>query len=69
MTPIEIRTLRTQLGLSQYEFSNLVGVRRETVVRWEKQGGAVPHPNHVKKMQELAATFGYNSQPPAIGVV
>ena len=36
LSPGEIRTIRTRLGLSQHGFERLLGVGPKTVVRWEK---------------------------------
>jgi len=36
LTPDEIRTIRTSLGLSQAGFERLLGTGPKTVVRWEK---------------------------------
>jgi HTH-type transcriptional regulator/antitoxin MqsA len=36
LTPVEIRTIRIRLGLSQHGFEQLLGVGPKTVVRWEK---------------------------------
>lgn len=36
LSPAEILGIRTNLGLSQAVFENLLGVGRKTVVRWEK---------------------------------
>lgn len=35
MTAKQVRTIRRRLGLTQIELADLVGVRRNTVTRWE----------------------------------
>jgi transcriptional regulator with XRE-family HTH domain len=56
VTPADIRALRRALSLTQYELSNLVGVTRLTIVRWESDGGPQPRPSHLRKLRELMAT-------------
>lgn len=53
MNAAAIKALRQRLSLTQYALSNLLGVRRETVVRWENDL-ARPHPGHRQRLQELA---------------
>lgn len=48
----EIRQLRTKLGMTQLEFSMLVGVDRVTVGRWET-GERHPHPSACRLMRRL----------------
>lgn len=44
MTPEEVRRIRKDvLGLNQADFARLVGVSRNTVVRWETGRIGVPH--------------------------
>jgi DNA-binding transcriptional regulator YiaG len=54
MTPAAIRALRQSLSLTQQEFATLLSVRRETIVRWEKQGSR-PQPGHAQRLADLAA--------------
>jgi DNA-binding transcriptional regulator YiaG len=35
MTPTELKAIRAKLGLSQAALAELLGVKRNTVVRWE----------------------------------
>ena len=36
MNPIEFRTLRKEIGLTQAQLSEALGVRANTVARWER---------------------------------
>lgn len=42
MTPLEIRTTRKELGLTQAEFAALIGVSRFTIIRAERDGRMIP---------------------------
>ena len=44
MTRTALKRIRTALGLSQAAFADRVGVRRETVARWETGTRAIPEP-------------------------
>jgi DNA-binding transcriptional regulator YiaG len=52
MTSVEIKTLRTELKLTQYGLAKAVGVHRITVIRWET-GRAQPFPHHVQRLLQL----------------
>ena len=55
MTPADIKTIRTRLGLNQTDFAAFVGVKsRETVRRWET--GKVPIPHWLPGMLEKGKT-------------
>lgn len=56
MSAAEIRLLRRSLLLTQYELSNLVGVTRHTIVRWEG-GRVVPHLRHMRRLEELGSAL------------
>ncbi|HEY0037068.1 MAG TPA: type II TA system antitoxin MqsA family protein [Longimicrobium sp.] len=36
LSPAEVKAIRTRLGLTQSEFERLLGVGKNTVVRWER---------------------------------
>ncbi len=55
MTPEQIKKLRVSLGLSQFEFSEAIGVSRGTVTSWER-GHKCPQPRNIEKMLALSAT-------------
>jgi len=55
MTPEQIKQLRQFLGLSQIEFSEVMGVCRGTVSSWEK-GHKCPQPRNIEKMLELKSS-------------
>ena len=42
MTPAELKTARTELGLSQAALASVLGVRRATVADWERGVHAIP---------------------------
>ncbi len=50
-----IKTLRKTLGLTQTEFANKLGIRQQSVGRWEH--GENPHPSRIFQMCQ---TFGVN---------
>jgi DNA-binding transcriptional regulator YiaG len=54
MTSKDIRRLRKQLGLSQSEFAELVGVTANTVARWER--GEMGLRTTTVKLLEILAT-------------
>lgn len=56
-TPYRIKVLRKQYGMSQQEFSTLVGVFRTTLSRWERGATAPSSPCYSKRLDELAAKF------------
>lgn len=51
----EIKQIRTELGLTQKELANKLGVTHISVWKWEK-GRARPHKTFVNKILELKAT-------------
>ena len=53
MEPNEIRKTREKFGMTQVEFGVLVGVRVETIHRWEV-GKYKPLPAFEKRIRELA---------------
>ena len=55
MTPADIRDLRQSLSLTQRELASLVSVSRETIARWERDGGSRPQFVHMQRLRELAA--------------
>ena len=57
MTAAEIYAVRTQLGLSQVQLSQLLGVHPLTVSKWER-GVLAPTPHQVALLQ----SFGKASQ-------
>ncbi len=56
-SPRRLRIIRRKLGLSQGRFAQLLGVRTNTVARWER-GDLVP-----PKVAELAAEYLLITQP------
>lgn len=50
MSPDEIRKLREEVGLTQRQFAQLLGVSHQTVISWEK-GRTEPPPVHVELMK------------------
>lgn len=54
LLPQEIRFLRTYLGLSTDDFATRMGVRRDSVTRWER-GGAKPMSPSAEKLLRLMA--------------
>ena len=56
-SPQRLRIIRRKLGLSQGRFAQLLGVRTNTVARWER-GDLVP-----PKVAELAAEYLLITQP------
>ena len=55
MTPTEIKSLRTVLGLSQTDFARLFDVHFMTVSKWER-GAVVPSPYQVALMEQFRRT-------------
>ena len=53
MTPKEVSGLRSQLGLSQVQFGQLLGVHPLTVSRWER-GLLVPTPHQTALIESFA---------------
>ena len=53
MSPTKIRRLRERLGLNQIAFADLLGVRNETICRWER-GARAPAKHFEAKLRELA---------------
>ena len=53
MTGEELKEVRMQLGLTQEELGERLGVRKNTVWRWENEQRRVPEPV-VRLMQYLA---------------
>lgn len=66
MSGAEIRQLRQQLGLTQAQFGQLLGVHSLTVARWEKGDATSPSPHHIALMQSFAAA---RSRQPDIGAI
>ena len=62
MKPVELKDLRTRLGLTQEELGAEVGARSNTVSRWER--GATPIP--VSK-EKLIRVLGQRSAPRLLG--
>ena len=56
-SPRRLRIIRKKLGVSQERFAQLLGVRTNTVARWER-GDLVP-----PKVAELAAEHLLTTQP------
>lgn len=54
MTPIGLRRIRRELGLTQEALAKAVGVDRLTVVRWETGVHGIPEPT-VRLIQRIAA--------------
>ena len=62
MTPREVRGLRKDdLGLSQVQFAQLLGVHPMTVSKWEREKDALQVPPHQVAMME-AFRRGHKSQ-------
>lgn len=57
MTGKEIKATRAKLGLTQVEFAVLVGVRGETIHRWEA-GKYKPHAIFTRRIRELGKRKG-----------
>ena len=57
MTAKEIKVIRERLGLTQVDFAVLVGVRGETIHRWET-GKHKAHGIFEKRIRELAKKKG-----------
>lgn len=53
MTPAEITSLRTRLGLTHEAFSRLVGCSLNTVFRWER-GTGTPTGLYAVRLREIA---------------
>lgn len=45
MNEIDIKTIRTELGMTQSEFAKRLGISTRTVQNWES-GGAIPESKH-----------------------
>ena len=54
LTPAEVRELRLSLGMSQYEFADMLMVSRITVYRWEHAPYAQQQ-SHIINMRRLMA--------------
>lgn len=52
MTPQEIKNLRSDLGTTQAELAEIVGVSSGTVARWET-GGRIPNQHAQAILQKL----------------
>jgi len=57
MTGAELRGIRERLGLTQAAFGELVGVRRNTVARWEREERSINEPV-ARLIERLAAERG-----------
>ena len=57
MTGAELRGIRGRLGLTQAAFGELVGVRRNTVARWEREERSINEPV-ARLIERLAAERG-----------
>ncbi len=55
----EIKAIRNQLGLTQKQMADKLGVTHISVYKWEK-GRARPHKTFVNKILELKATDAAN---------
>lgn len=44
MTPLALRTIRDELGLTQRELAEMVGVQPQTVSNWERGRQGIPEP-------------------------
>lgn len=44
----KIQNLRMQLGLTQKEFGEIIGVSKNTISRWEQPNSSVPYSKQVK---------------------
>ena len=44
MTPQDLRAIRDELGITQYALGERVGVRSQTVWRWEHGRSRIPGP-------------------------
>ena len=64
LTPRAIRFSRIWLGLTHLRFARAVGVRRETVFRWE-QGTACPLPSADRMLKMLVARHE-GAEPPQV---
>ena len=58
---LNIRTIRNQLGLSQREFANRLGVKRLAVARWES-GTRTPDESNQKRLLQIAKENGLDTK-------
>jgi DNA-binding transcriptional regulator YiaG len=61
MTGQDIRTIREQLGLSQREFGERLGVKRLAVARWES-GTRTPDEANQKRLVQIAQENGLDTK-------
>lgn len=59
LAPDEVKAIRTRLGLTQPEFERLLGVGKNTVVRWER--GTVPQSAATDSLLRLIERFPENA--------
>lgn len=57
MKEIDVLKMRQNLGMTQEEFGNLLGVTRKTIINWE-QGGGMPKSTSVRIEQMLEDGIG-----------
>lgn len=57
MKPEEIKTIRTNLGVTQEKFAQLLGTTVVTVNRWEN-GKTKPSRMSIKEIKEIRANYG-----------
>lgn len=55
MTPVEIKSIRMRLKLTQQAFAELLSVSFATVNRWER-GKTVPQPDRIDRIRDLLRT-------------
>ena len=67
LQPMEIRFLRTELGLTQAELARVVGKDAQTIGRWER-GETAPHQSEEMVIRALALqTTSGTTAVPAMG--
>jgi putative zinc finger/helix-turn-helix YgiT family protein len=60
LTPEQVKAIRTQLGLTQPEFERLLGVGKNTCVRWER--GTIPQSAATDSLLRLVERFPENAR-------
>ena len=60
--PEVVKIVRSQLGYTQRQFAEQLGVSQMTIVRWEG-GNASPSVEHLAKMYNLSISHGQTNFP------
>lgn len=57
MEPQELREIRAGLGYSQRKFADFLGVRQNTIWRWENGREAISHPwpNYIRLVMSVGS--------------